>query len=138
MVGIREIAKGHDGWYFDHIKIEPTEEEIQQWNNQWCNFCCIGTIFSKNKKEQIPCPKCLGSGLKKENTHFEWASHGVVDKISGWFINPETYGLLQKIQVSFNLNESGQQDGRESNKEYTRMVKMYYIGKTILEAIEKQ
>ncbi len=132
---MREIAQGGDGWYFDNNKIEPTDEEIQNWKDQFCNFCCMGTIFDKKQEHQIPCPVCLGTGRKDHTSSFEYASHGIVISKSAVILDPDKLDFFRKISVSFRWRHP-QQDGRPTPKEYTRLLQIYQIGTTVLNAMD--
>jgi hypothetical protein len=58
---MRSIAKGSDGWYFENVKIEPTEEEIAAWEAIWCRHCSMGSIMAQHRLHKIARVGSLGS-----------------------------------------------------------------------------
>ncbi len=140
---IREIAKGHDGWYHQHEKIDPTEEEIKAWEDKFCDYCGMGSLFPKRGnlaeqcERQIPCPACMGTGYKDHKQFFQTASGGKVVSVSKPTLNPESFCVGQRMTVEFDLNEPGQ-DGRPLHHLYATHLKVLHIGKTIVMAMEQK
>lgn len=141
---MREIARGSDGWYFEHQKIEPTPEEIQAWDDMWCRHCSSGSIMDHKLScadacaTQVPCPACFGTGYKDwKNKYFEFASHAKVVAVSGDLLDPDNFNVFNRITVEFCWNLQGQQDGRPPHPIYERTLKLLHIGRTVLEALER-
>lgn len=142
---MREIAQGSDGWYFENQKIEPTPEEIQVWENKFCDYCSGGGSLLPKKgslaekcEKQLPCPGCFGTGKKDHGKYFQKASHGKVISVSGPILDPNTFSPRQYVTVEFAYNTQSQQDGRPPHKLYELYMKVLHIGRAVsLAMIEK-
>lgn len=141
----RKIAQGSDGWYYNNEKIEPTESEIQEWHDSFCKHCSMGSIMPKIKdiseqcKQQVPCPVCLGTGMKNSTGRYhKWASNAKVESVSSTLLDANNFCPKRKITVSFDYQIPSQQDGRPPNQYYSRMLKILHIGTTVMEALETE
>jgi hypothetical protein len=141
---MRQIAKGHDGWYFENQKIEPTEEEIAAWEAIWCRHCSMGSIMDRRPTvscaeacaTQVPCPACFGTGRKDFGNYFQYYSNAKVVAVSEKRLHPMTFEIGRRLTVEIDQNYQSQQDGRPLNPRYERVLKMLHIGKAVLEALE--
>lgn len=140
---MREIAKGHDGWYFESKKIEPTVEEIQNWEDKFCDYCSGGSLMPKKGtlveqcKKQVPCPVCFGTGRKEHGKYFQYMSNGKVISIGDLKLDPDSFNPTRRITVEFDMNIEVQQDGRPPNLMYKMYLQMLHIGKTVLLAMNE-
>jgi hypothetical protein len=141
---MRSIAKGSDGWYFENVKIEPTEEEIAAWNNLWCDHCSMGSIMpnkgtlKEQRDRQVPCPVCMGTGRKDFTKYFRHATNGKVVSVDKEKLNPDTLQRSRRITVEFDWGYPSQQDGRPLHPAYERVLKMLHLGRTVLEALDEK
>jgi hypothetical protein len=141
---MRSIAKGSDGWYFENVKIEPTEEEIAAWEAIWCRHCSMGSIMDRRPTistveacaTQVPCPACFGTGRKDFGNYFQYFSNAKQLTCSGLMRNPDTLSVYRRMSVEFDMNYPVQQDGRPLNPHYERHLKILHIGRAVLEALE--
>ena len=142
---MRKIAKGHDGWYFESKKIEPTAEEIQNWEDQFCDYCSGGGHLMPKKgtlaercEKQVPCPVCFGTGRKDHGNYFQYMSNGKVISVGDMEIDPDSFCPRQKVTVEFYVNEAVQQDGGRRYAMSEMYLKMLQVGRTVLLAMHNK
>jgi hypothetical protein len=141
---MRKIAKGHDGWYYQSEKIEPTPEEIQAWEDQYCDYCSMGSLMPRKGnlaeqcERQVPCPVCFGTGIKDHGKYFQKASHGKVISVGDLVFDPESFCMKRYVTAEFAVNYPGQQDGRPLPKMYEMYLKMLHIGRAVLLAMNEK
>jgi len=143
---IREVARGHDGWYFENKLIEATPEEIEAWEDRRCHYCGSGSLFDKRLKSleeqcnlQVPCPICEGSGLKprKDVARYSCVKDARVISVGSLSLDKDTLCPMKKITIEIDYRCEVQQDGRPSKDLWRLFGRIYWFGKVIVKAISE-
>ena len=122
---------------------EPaTEEEIEYWHKEICQYCSGGFLHKKDAKtieeecnSAIPCPICLGKGRLNESKKRRFENLKITRK--NIVLDADSFQPKQKIVVEFDDLLESQQDGRIPKRSTIMLLKAYELGMRIVQEMHR-